>query len=379
MADPFFDAPALHARSFYALGEGASHPHELLARAQANGGRALALTDPNCCGALEFARLATSGGIQPITGGELPLPDGAHLVLLAKTREGYANLARLFTLANAADRRAPRLAPARLPDHAAGLILLTGGRDGPLAQLAEAGRHGEAAALLGRYRAWFGPEAVYVELQQTLRQGDGARTRTLAALAREMAVPLVATNDVRYHAPERARLQQALAAARRNTTLDQALPFLHPNDHCYPKPPAAMARLFRDYPEAIANTVRIAAQCRFNLGTELGDTLPAPQVPAGQTPASYLRRLCEEAARRRDGALTEEVRDRLKEEFRLIERHGLAGFLLLYREIVRLAREILAERGLIPPSRSGRRSATPRVARQTATAGAPVLPDGRGR
>ena len=78
--------------------------------------------------ALEFARLANSCGVRPITGGELTLTDGSRLVLLVRTRAGYANLARLFTLANAADRRAPRLDPARLPDHAAGLILLTGGR-----------------------------------------------------------------------------------------------------------------------------------------------------------------------------------------------------------------------------------------------------------
>ena len=342
----------LHARSFYAFGEGASHPHELLAQAQAHGSPALALTDPNLCGALEFARLANHCSVQPITGGELPLTDGSRLVLLARTREGYANLARLFTLANAADRRAPRLDPARLPAHAVGLICLTGGRDGPLARLAESGRYQEAQTLLGRYREWFGPDAVYVELQQTFLQGDGARNQTLAVLARELAVPLVATNDVRYHVPERARLQQALAAARRNTTLDGALPFLHPNAHCCLKPPNAMAQLFRDYPEAIANTVRIAAQCRFNLHTDLGYTLPAPQLPEGQTPDAYLRRLCEEAAGRRYGGITAPVQERLAEEFRLIERHGLAGFLLLYREIVRLAREIMAERGLVQPDTS---------------------------
>ena len=339
----------LHARSFYAFGEGASHPHELLAQAQAHGSPALALTDPNCCGALEFARLANHCGVQPITGGELTLTDGSRLVLLAQTRAGYANLTRLFTLANAADRRAPRLDPADLPAHAGGLILLTGGRDGPLARLAEAERYGEAQELLGRYREWFGPASVYVELQRTFLQGDGARNRVLADLARAAEIPLVATNDVRYHVPARARLQQALTAARRNTTLDQALPFLHPNDHCCLKPPAAMAQLFREEPAAIANTVRIAAQCRFNLGTDLGYTLPQPQVPAGHTPASYLRRLCEEAALRRYDGITEEVRERLEEEFRLIARHGLAGFLLLYREIVRLARGIMAERGLIEP------------------------------
>ena len=173
------DYVELHARSFYAFGEGASHPHELLAQAQAHGGRALALTDPNLCGALEFARLANRLR-RPAhhRRGADRCPDGARLVLLAKTREGYANLTRLFTLANAADRRAPRLDPARLPDHAAGLILLTGGRDGPLARLAEAGRYQEARDLLNGYRAWFGPEAVYVELQRTFLQGDrGAEPR----------------------------------------------------------------------------------------------------------------------------------------------------------------------------------------------------------
>ena len=131
-----------------------------------------------------------------------------------------------------------------------------------------------------------------MELQQTFRQGDGARNRELVDLARAAGIPLVATNDVRYHVPARARLQQALAAARRNTTLDGALPVLHPNAHCCLKPPDAMAQLFPEYPEAIANTGRIAAQCRFNLHTDLGYTLPAPQLPAGQTPDGYLRRLC---------------------------------------------------------------------------------------
>ena len=97
----------LHVKSFYSFGEGASHVHELLARAVEYGYPALALTDANLCGALEFARLAGSLGIRPITGGELTLDDGCRLVLLARTREGYANISRLFTLANAADRREP--------------------------------------------------------------------------------------------------------------------------------------------------------------------------------------------------------------------------------------------------------------------------------
>ena len=336
----------LHARSFYSFGEGASHGHELLARAKAYGCTALALTDTNLCGALEFARLANSLGVQPITGGELTLRDGSRLALLAKTRAGYANLSRLFTLANAADRREPRLDPGSLPDHAGGLLLLTGGRDGPLARLLLEGRRGEAGALLRRYREWYGPDSVYVELQQNFLQGDTARNRELAELAREAGAPLVASNDVLYHERGRYRLQHALAAAKRNTTIDRALPFIKPNDHFWLKPPEELARLFEEEPEAIANTVRIAGQCEFNLSTDLGYTLPEPPVPPGHTPESYLRRLCEEAARRRYGGLTEPVLERLDEEFRLIHRHRLAGFLLLYREIARLGRLIMEERGL---------------------------------
>ena len=125
----------LHVKSFYSFGLGASHVHELLARAREYGYDALALTDTNLCGALEFARLAGSLGIRPVTGGELTLTDDSRLVLLARTREGYANISRLFTLANAADRREPRLDPRHLPEHAGGVTLLTGGRGGPLDRL----------------------------------------------------------------------------------------------------------------------------------------------------------------------------------------------------------------------------------------------------
>ena len=110
----------LHAKSFYSFGMGASHVHELLSKAVGLGYPALALTDTNLCGALEFARLAGSLGIQPITGGELTLLDGSRLVMLARTREGYANISRLFTLANSVDRRKPRLDPAHLREYADG-------------------------------------------------------------------------------------------------------------------------------------------------------------------------------------------------------------------------------------------------------------------
>ena len=343
------DYVELHAKSFYSFGAGASHTHELLAQAKEHGYDALALTDTNLCGALEFARLAGSLGVQPVTGGEITLLDGSRIVLLARSRQGYANISRLFTLANAADRRAPRLDPAHLREHTDGVVLLTGGRDSPLAKPTLDGRYGDARELLADYRAWYGSDAVYVELQQNFLQGDTRRNRELARLADDMHVPVVATNDVHYHAAERCRLQHALVAARRNTTIDRALPFIRPNHHLHLKSPAQMQRLFRERPDAVANTRRIAERCAFNLSSDLGYTLPDPQVPEGYTPQGFLRRLCMEAAQRRYGTVSAQVRERLDEEFRLIGKHRLAGFLLLYREIVLLAQRIMEEKGLAPP------------------------------
>ena len=339
----------LHAKSFYSFGLGASHVHELLAQAAEHRYPALALTDTNLCGALEFARLADSLGVQPITGGELTLTDGARLVLLARTRRGYSNLSRLFTLANAADRRKPRLDPAHLAAHAEGLVLLTGGRDGPIARPSLKGQRRKVLSLLLDYADWFGPGNVYIELQQNLLQGDTQRNRLLAGLAQEAGLPLVATNDVHYHAPERARLQHALVAAHLNATLDQALPYLRPNHHLHLKTPGDMGQLFKERPEALENTLRIAEQCSFHLATDLGYALPSPEAPAGHTPESYLRRLCDEAAQRRYGTVPQRVKERLDEEFRLIGRHKLAGFLLLYREIVLLAQRIMEEKGMSHP------------------------------
>ena len=248
----------LRAKSFYSFGTGASHVHELLAQAVEYGYGALTLTDANLCGALEFARLADSLGIRPITGGELTLAYGSRVALLSKTREGYANISRLFTLANAHDRRQPRLNPAHLAEHAGGVVLLTGGRGGPLSELLAEGRRKDARRLLHEYREWYGPDGVYVELQQNFLKGDTPRNRELATLARNAGIPLVATNDVHYHCPERYRLQHALVAAKRNATIEQALLHILPNHHLCLKPPQRMREIFRRYPEAVDNTVRIA-------------------------------------------------------------------------------------------------------------------------
>ena len=339
----------LHCKSFYSFGQGASHVHELLALAAEYGYPALALTDTNLCGALEFARLANSLGIKPISGCELTLIDNSRLTLLARTRESYANMSQLLTLANSLDRREPRLDPTYLPAHAEGTVLLTGGRDSLISRLIQQGRQSEALAQLRRYMDWYGSDCVYIELQQNFLHGDTKRNRQLVSIGQEVGTSLVATNDVLYHIPQRYKLQHALVAAAHNTTIDRALRQIRPNDQFYLKSAEQMQRLFRHCPEALGNTLRIADSCDFNLDTDLGYCLPDADVPDGYTPQTYLERLCYEAAVRRYGSVTEQVEKRLREEFRLIELHGMAGFLLLYREIALIARKITEERGLVSP------------------------------
>ena len=339
----------LHCKSFYSFGLGASHVHELLARAAELRYPALALTDTNLCGALEFARQSNGMGIKPISGCELTLTDGSRLTLLARTRAGYGNMSRLLTLANRRDRREPRLAPSYLPAHADGVTLLTGGRDGPLSTLMEQGKSYKARERLRQYMDWFGADSVYVELQRNFLRGDAKRNRLLSRLARECGAPVVATNDALYHTPERYKLQHALVAVSHNTTIDGALPHISPNDRLHLKSAEQMRRLFRHCPEAIDNALKIADACDFNLDTDLGYRLPDANVPDGYTPQTYLERLCYEAATRRYGEISGKVESRLGEEFGLIRRHGMAGFLLLYREIALIAREIMVERGLVNP------------------------------
>ena len=375
----------LHTHSNFSFQDGASTIEELVGRAAELGYPALALTDhDNLCGALRFARKAKRVGLKPITGAEVTLAAGEapaaapqqqlgqrstasaqsprsalasgsravplHLTLLAATPTGYQNLCNLLSLSHAfSDRRSPEMDPALLPEHADGLVLLTGCADGPVPRLLADGRHEEAAALLRRYTEWFGEGNVYLELQQNLVRGDTARIKALAALGRETGIPFVATNNVYYHVRDRHRLQDCLVAIRHRKSLEESHRERRANAEFYLKSPAQMARLFRELPEALAATMTIAERCVFDPMDGLAYRFPDHPVPPGHTPITYLDHLCREAARRRYGSLTPEADARLREEMRRIERHGLAGLLLMYHEIIGIAREVQVDLGLVDP------------------------------
>ncbi|MCH7554274.1 MAG: DNA polymerase III subunit alpha, partial [Chloroflexi bacterium] len=289
-------------------------------------------------------------GIRPIIGCEVTMVGGHHLTLLAETRQGYGNLCWLISQAYRADRRNPALDPSLFEGRTNGLIALSGCRRGQVPSLLDQGRFVEAHEVAQQYRDRFGVKGYFLEMQQHLVHGDTRRNRRLASLAQEIGVGLVATGNVHYHVRERHRLQDCLVAIQHNASLEECHRERRPNSEFFLKPPSELVRLFRWRPEAIQNAARIAQRCAaFDLSQDLGYEFPDYPVPEGYTPQTYLERLCNEAAERRYRSVTAKVRDRLAHEFRLLEKHNLAGFFLIYHDVVQMAQEVAVDLGLVDP------------------------------
>jgi len=335
----------LHAHSNFSFLEGASHVDELVLRAIDLGYETLALTDHDGLhGAMEFAQCARAWGLRPITGAEITLADGHHLTLLCETSRGYANLCRLLTHAHLDHERGkPCVELEVLARHTEGLIALSGCRRGEVPSLIAAGKHREAEAAARRYAEWFGPENFFIELQNNLVYGDVRRNRTLTELADNQKLGTVATGNVHYHTRERHRLQDVMVAIKNRTTLDASHQLRRENSEYYLKPPAEMAEIFAEFPQAVANTLRIAECCRFDLTRDLDYQFPETPVPEGETAESYLRALCRREAARRYARFTPQIEERLEQELRLVEKHGLSGFFLIHREILQLAHTVAEE------------------------------------
>jgi error-prone DNA polymerase len=344
----------LHCHSYYSFHDGASSLEELLLQAKELGYRALAITDhDNLCGAMRFAGLARSLGIPGIIGAEVTLKGGYHLTLLARDRQGYGNLCRLITAAhNSGERNNPELPPELIAEHASGLIALSGCSQGELAQLVVKSRLTKAHKLVRQYLDWFGTENYYIELQHNLAPGDTERNRRLLALAQETGVKVVATGNVHYHVQERHRLQDCLVAIKNCKSLEETHRERRPNSEFYLRSPQELETIFKEFPEALANTQRISERCTLDLTRDLSYAFPDYPALEGYTPQSYLEKLCYEAAVRRYGSVTTKVRERLEQEFRLITKYNLAGFLLMYHEVIKLGREVMIDLRLSDPSLS---------------------------
>ena len=338
----------LHAHSSHSLLDGVVPPQALVEHAAAWGMDALALTDHDgLYGAVPFIRAADAAGIKPILGAELTLADGegtAHLTLLAETSKGYANLCTLITLAHRDQPKGTaRLAPDALAEHTAGLIALSGCRQGAIAQRIAAGAFDEAVAVAQGYARAFGPERFFIEVQRHYHPGEMRLLGGLVGLADRLGLPVVATGDIHYLYPEQREVHDILTCIRCHVTLDDAGDRLRPNDEYRFRPPDEMAALFEDIPAAIANTRVIADRCASAVTflPEGVQTLPAFSTPSGHPPEVYLRALCANALRARyaDTQRSTAALFQMDHELQVIHAMGLDNYFLIVWDIARFARE----------------------------------------
>ena len=343
----------LHVHSSHSLLDGVPSPQELVAQAAEFGMPALALTDHDgLYGAVPFIRAAEDAGIKSILGAELTLSDTSHLLLLAETLKGYANLSRLITLAHQDQPKGTaRLDPVHLEQHHEGLIALSGCREGVVARFLKATKAGRSPALAeqaresaNHYAAIFGSNNFFIELQRHYHPGDAHLVRDLKALAEQLGLHTVATGNVHYLRPEQREIQDVLTCIRLHTPLDQAGDRLRANDEYFFRHPDAMTQLFADIPEAIANTHRIAKRCapasaflvNYTNPTGGHQVLPIFVTPDGSDSNTYLRQLCEQAMAERYSESP--PRALLDKELAIIQQLDLANYFLIVSDIVHFSR-----------------------------------------
>jgi error-prone DNA polymerase len=318
------DYAELHCVSNFTFLRGASHPHELIARAQALGYRALALTDEcSLAGVVRAHVAARQHGLKLIIGSEFRLEDGLRLVVLAAGLDGYRALATLITqgrrAATKGSYRLERTDLGTLPDC---LLLWLPGAE-PVAA--------DGHWLQQQYRG-----RVWLAVELHAGAGDRSRLARLLALAALVGMPATAAGDVHMHSRGRRALQDTLTAIRHRQPLGRGGVALHPNGERHLRPAAALAACYP--PDLLAATIAIAERCRFSLA-ELRYQYPRELVPEGHTPTSWLRQrtLAGLATRWPQGA-PENVSQLVAHELQLIAELGYEAFFLTVDDIVRHAR-----------------------------------------
>jgi len=321
----------------------------------ANDMPAVAVTDTNnMFAALEFSVTAQGAGIQPIMGcqvdlrylspgpGEAPRPP-APVVLLAQDEAGYRNLMKLNScLYLRGDGQVAHVTVEELERHAGSVICLTGGPDGPVGRLLQAGQRPASEALLRRLHGAFG-DRLYVELQrhpEEAGQPEAERLteRGLVEMAYAMDLPLVATNDVYFPQAGMYEAHDALLCVAEGAYVDQSAPRRRLTPQHYFKSQQEMATLFADLPEAVENTVEIAKRCAF------GAYRRDPILPRfAEDEVDELRRQAREGLRARlavipHAAPVEEYEQRLEYELGVIESMGFPGYFLIVADFIKWAK-----------------------------------------
>ena len=345
----------LHVHTEYSLLDGACRMERLLDAAKEMGQTAVAITDHGCMyGVVEFYKAAKKRGIQPILGCEVYVArrtrfdkvheldgENRHLVLLCENETGYHNLLALVSKAWVEGFYSkPRVDLDLLREHHEGLIALSACLAGEIPRALTRGDYEGAREAALRYEGIFGRGNFYLELQDHGMAEQKRINPQLIRLSRETGIPLVATNDCHYIAPEDSRMHRVLLCIQTGRTIEDENAMEFGSEEFYFKSEEEMRALFPDVPEAAGNTVKIAQRCQVEL--EFGKTkLPAFFTPDGSDNLEFFRRLCQEGLARRYGENPpQEYRDRLEYEIRVISQMGYVNYYLIVWDFIRYARSV---------------------------------------
>ncbi len=343
----------LRVHSAYSLSEGAIKPDKIASLARADAMPAVAIADTgNLFGAIEFSQACMSAGVQPILGCQLGLartdnpalpPD--PIVALAQNAEGFDNLSKLssagFLEPSASGK--PQISFETLGQHQAGLILLTGGRFGPIGRLLGEAQQTEAARLLDQLRELFG-DRIAIELERHFLPAERAVEPGLIGLAEAARIPLVATNECFFAKPEMHEAHDALLCIAEGRLLAEVERRRVTTEHWF-KPAQAMRRLFADLPDACDNTLHIARRCAIAAPTRKPLLPICPKVRPGSTEAETLRAMAREglalrlAAINADAEITACYGERLEFELNVIEQMGFPGYFLIVADFIQWAKQ----------------------------------------
>jgi error-prone DNA polymerase len=341
-----------HAQSAFSFLEASSHPEDLAEVAFKKGLPAIALLDNNgIYGAARLHFAAQKHGIKAHIGAGLNISDEPDIAspvlpLIATTQKGYQNLCQLITTTKLrAAKNTPTAATfGELRAHAEGLICLTGDEKGVLAAALASGGTESGRKALEQLISIFGHSNVYIELQRHLDFAEDKRNLAAVTLARELSLPLLATNGVRYARSQDRQLLDVLLCVKHKRTLHNAGQLLCRNSERYIKSAKEMSALFADLPEAIENSIELSSRITFAL-QDLGYEFPSYPVPRGETMMSVLRRRSYEGAQGRYGTITEEVKQLLEKELEIIGQLRFEGYFLIVTDVIDFCRQyqILAQ------------------------------------
>ncbi|MFH0913917.1 MAG: DNA polymerase III subunit alpha [Chloroflexota bacterium] len=341
----------LHVHTEFSLLDGMCRITQLVARAKELGMDSLAITDHGALyGVIQFYQAARQAGIKPIIGCETYVAPGSrlsrnagdknhyHLVLLAKNKTGYQNLIHLITRAHLEGfYYRPKVDRELLQQYHEGLIALTACLGGEIPSLILQNRLEEAKASALWYQQTF-TDGFYLEVQ---RQPIAEVERLNAELIRmsgELDIPMVATSDTHYILKDDATAHDLLLCIQTNSSVNDEKRMKMPGNFFYLYSPQEMTELFRDIPEAIENTRRLAEMC--NLELEFGRIhLPEIELPAGMSPDQYLAELCRQGLSRYYPELTPEIEERLSYELEVIQKTQFANYFLVVWDIISFAKK----------------------------------------